>query len=61
MEGGKLTKIEVLSGDLFIAAEDLAAYTAAIIAAQDIAIDVISGATVDCQAITGALGAAFAK
>ena len=61
VEAGKLTKIEVLSGDLFIAAEDLAAYTNAIVESQDISIDVVAGATVDCQAITGALGAAFAK
>ena len=61
VEAGKLTKIEVLSGDLFIGAEDLAVYINAIIAAQDIGVDVISGATVDCQAIGAALGNAFTK
>ena len=61
VEGGKLTKIEVLSGELFISETDLAAYVNAIVEAQSIGVDVISGATVDCQAIGTALGAAFTK
>ena len=61
VEAGKLAKIEVVSGDLFITAEQLAAYTDAIVATQDVTIDMVAGATVDCQAVTSALTAAFAN
>ena len=61
IEGGKLVKVEVKSGDLFIAADQLTEFTNKLVETQDIGIDAISGATVDCQAITGALLAAFAE
>jgi len=63
VEGGKLTKIEVTGGNehLFITAEQLAGYVDAIVAAQDPTVDMVSGATVDCQAITSALTAAFTE
>ena len=60
VEGGKLTKIEVVSGELFITADQLAAYLTSIVDAQDPTVDMVSGATVDCQAITSAMTAAFA-
>ena len=61
VEGGKLTKIEVTAGNdlLFITADQLAGYVDAIVAAQDPTVDMVSGATVDCQAITSALTDAF--
>ena len=61
VEGGKLTKIEVLSGDMFITAEQLTEYITAIVDAQSIGVDVIAGATVDCQAIGTGINEAFAK
>ena len=41
--------------------EQLAEYVGAIIASQSADVDIISGATVDCQAIGTAIGQAFAK
>jgi uncharacterized protein YabE (DUF348 family) len=58
---GTAVEQRAVSGELFIGAEDLAAYINTIVETQDISVDVVAGATVDCQAITGALGAAFAK
>ena len=46
---------------MFITDEQLAEYTGAIIAAQDPNVDIVAGATVDCQAIGTAIGQAFAK
>ena len=41
--------------------EQLAEYVGAIIANQSADVDIVSGATVDCQAIGTAIGQAFAK
>ena len=60
---GKLTDIAITGGrdTMFITDEQLAAYTGAIIEAQDPNVDIVAGATVDCQAIGTAIGQAFAK
>lgn len=63
IEGGKLTAIEVVGGrdSMIITDEQLSEYIGAIIESQDAAVDIISGATTDCQAIGNAIGQAFAK
>ena len=63
VEGGNLTAIDITGGrdTMFITDEQLAEYTGAIIAAQDPNVDIVAGATVDCQAIGTAIGQAFAK
>ena len=63
VEGGKLTAIEITGGreSMYITDEQLAAYTAAIIEAQSADVDIVAGATVDCQAIGTAIGQAFVK
>lgn len=63
VEGGKLTAIDITGGrdKMFITDEQLAAYTGAIIEAQDPNVDIVAGATVDCQAIGTAIGQAFTK
>ena len=63
VEGGSLTAIEITGGreSMFITDEQLAEYTGAIIAAQSADVDIVAGATVDCQAIGTAIGQAFAK
>lgn len=55
----RLIRIEVLSGDMDVTPEQLTAYITHIVNAQSIGVDVIAGATVDCQAIGAALGEAF--
>ena len=63
VEAGKLTNIEVTGGseNLFMTAEQMAEYVTSIVTTQDAGVDVVAGATVDCQAIGTALNAAFAK
>ena len=63
VEAGKLTGIEVTGGseNLFMTAEQMAEYVTSIVTTQDAGVDVVAGATVDCQAIGTALNAAFAK
>ena len=63
VEGGSLTAIEITGGreSMFITDEQLAEYTGAIIASQSADVDIVAGATVDCQAIGTAIGQAFAK
>lgn len=60
---GSLTAIDITGGreSMYITDEQLAEYTGAIIAAQDPNVDIVAGATVDCQAIGTAIGQAFAK
>ena len=61
--GGKLENIEITGGreNMLITDEQLAEYVGAIIANQSADVDIVSGATVDCQAIGTAIGQAFAK
>lgn len=61
--GGQLTGIEITGGreSMLITDEQLAEYVSAIIEAQRADVDIISGATVDCQAIGTALGQAFVQ
>ena len=61
--GGKIENIEITGGrdSMLITDEQLAEYVGAIIASQSADVDIISGATVDCQAIGTAIGQAFAK
>ena len=47
--------------NMLITDEQLAEYVGAIIANQSADVDIVSGATVDCQAIGTAIGQAFAK
>ncbi|MEG2859687.1 MAG: FAD-binding protein [Clostridia bacterium] len=63
VEGGKLTKIESGEGraNMFMNDEQFAAYTQSIIEQQDMAVDAISGATTDSQAISSGLLTAFKK
>ena len=44
---------------MLITDEQLAEYVGAIIANQSADVDIVSGATVDCQAITGGIMTAF--
>ena len=55
--------IEITGGreNMLITDEQLAEYVGAIIANQSADVDIVSGATVDCQAIGTAIGQAFAK
>ena len=59
--GGKLENIEITGGreNMLITDEQLAEYVGAIIANQSADVDIVSGATVDCQAITGGIMTAF--
>ena len=61
--GGKIENIEITGGrdSMIITDEQLAEYVGAIIASQSADVDIVSGATVDCQAIGTAIGQAFAK
>ena len=61
--GGKIENIEITGGrdSMLITDEQLAEYVGAIIASQSADVDIVSGATVDCQAIGTAIGQAFAK
>ena len=63
VEGGKLTNIEITGGreSMLITDEQLATYVGAILEAQSVSVDIIAGATIDCQAIGTALGQAFAN
>ena len=63
VEGGKLTAITIGEGrsEMIITDEQLAEYVNAVIDSQSTDVDVIAGATVDCQAIATALIQAFAK
>ena len=47
--------------NMFMNDEQFAAFTKQIIETQDMGVDAVSGATVDCQAIGTAIGQAFAK
>ena len=60
---GKIENIEIVGGreNMIITDEQLAEYVGAIIANQSADVDIVSGATVDCQAIGTAIGQAFAK
>ena len=60
--GGKIENIEITGGrdSMLITDEQLAEYVGAIIANQSADVDIVSGATVDCQAIGTAIGQAFA-
>mgnify|MGYP002768110849 FL=1 len=59
----KIEGIEIVGGreNMIITDEQLAEYVGAIIANQSADVDIVSGATVDCQAIGTAIGQAFAK
>ena len=63
VEGGKLTAITIGEGrsEMIITDEQLAEYVNAVIDSQSTDVDVIAGATIDCQAIATALIQAFAK
>ena len=45
--------------NMFMNDEQFAAFTKQIIETQDMGVDAVSGATVDCQAITGGIMTAF--
>ncbi|MEG2388669.1 MAG: FAD-binding protein [Clostridia bacterium] len=61
--GGKLTAIDVTNNrsEMIITDEQLAGLVNDILTKQSVAVDVVSGATVDSQVITTALVTAFAK
>ena len=63
VHAGKIENIEIVGGreNMIITDEQLAEYVGAIIASQSADVDIVSGATVDCQAIGTAIGQAFAK
>lgn len=63
IKDGKLVEIKTGEGraNMFMTDEQFAAYTSAIIAAQDPNVDIVSGATIDCQAIGTGINEAFAK
>ena len=63
VEGGKLTAITIGEGrsEMIITDEQLAEYVNSVIDSQSTDVDVIAGATIDCQAIATALIQAFAK
>ena len=57
----KLVGIAVGEGreNMFMNDEQFAAFTKQLIDTQDMGVDAVSGATVDCQAITGGIMTAF--
>ena len=63
VKDGKLTDITIGQGrdKMYITDEQLAGYVAAILDSQSADVDIVSGATVDCQAIVTAITQAFAK
>ena len=63
IKDGNIEGIEIVGGreNMIITDEQLAEYVGAIIANQSADVDIVSGATVDCQAIGTAIGQAFAK
>ncbi len=58
---GKLTDISIGSGreSMIITDEQLASYVGSILSSQSASVDIVSGATVDCQAIVNAIAQAF--
>ncbi|WP_102409935.1 FAD-dependent oxidoreductase [Beduinella massiliensis] len=63
VQDGKLTAIAIGEGrdEMFITDEQLEQYVGAILASQSADVDIVSGATIDCQAIGTAIAQAFAK
>ena len=63
IKDGNIEGIEIVGGreNMIITDDQLAEYVGAIIANQSADVDIVSGATVDCQAIGTAIGQAFAK
>ena len=63
VKDGKLVEAKLGEGkeNMFMTEEQFAEYTGAIIAAQDPNVDIVAGATVDCQAIGTGINEAFAK
>ncbi len=63
VQDGKLVDIKIGEGrdKMFITDEQLDIYVKAVIGAQSEAVDVVAGATIDCQAIAKALVQAFTK
>ena len=63
VKDGKLVEIKTGAGreNMFMTEEQFAEYTGAIIAAQDPNVDIVAGATIDCQAIGAGVNEAFAK
>ncbi len=63
IKDGKLVEAKLGEGkeNMFMTEEQFAEYTGAIIAAQDPNVDIVAGATVDCQAIGTGINEAFAK
>ena len=63
VKDGKLVEAKLGEGkeNMFMTEEQFAEYTGAIIAAQDPNVDIVAGATVDCQAIGAGINEAFAK
>ncbi len=63
VKDGKLTAITIGEGrgEMYITDEQLEQYVGAILASQSADVDIVSGATIDCQAIGTALAQAFAK
>ncbi|MBQ7785237.1 MAG: FAD-binding protein, partial [Clostridia bacterium] len=63
VKDGKLVEAKVGAGseNMFMTAEQFAQYTGAMIEAQDPNVDIVAGATVDCQAIGAGVNEAFAK
>lgn len=63
VQDGKLTAIVIGEGrdEMFITDEQLEQYVGAILASQSADVDIVSGATIDCQAIGTAIAQAFAK
>ena len=62
VEGGQITGIAIGEGrdEMLITDEQLAQYVDSIISTQSTGVDIISGATTDCQAIVTAIVRAFA-
>ncbi|MDO4351424.1 MAG: FAD-binding protein [Eubacteriales bacterium] len=63
VKDGKLTGIAIGEGRsaMIITDEQLAQYVSAVIDSQSADVDVVAGATIDCQAIATAIAQAFAK
>ena len=62
VQDGQLTGITIGEGrdEMIITDDQLASYIASIIDSQSTSVDIVTGATVDCQAIVTALVQAFA-
>ncbi len=63
VKGGALAEVKTGAGreNMFMTDEQFAEYTGAIIAAQDPNVDIVAGATIDCQAIGTGINEAFTK